>query len=88
MRTTTTATRTNNSMLFTTDYTTGRQANEIGAVRQHLAEALVGKAVDLLHGRAVAHGIVSGVLLFAGNPKLLVNGRMYDMNQVLTATPA
>ncbi len=85
MRTTTL--QTNNSML-TPSYSMGSQVHEIGAVRQHLAEAMIGKTVDLLSGRAVAHGIVSGVLLLAGNPKLLVNGRMYDMNQVLTATPA
>lgn len=60
----------------------------LGAVRQHLAEALIGKTVDVLNGRAVKHGIVKGVLLLAGDPKLLVNGRMYDMNQILTVTPA
>jgi hypothetical protein len=77
-------------MLFTSNCVTavnnGQQ--EIGSVRQHLAEALVGKTVDLLNGRAVAHGVVSGVMLLAGNPKLLVNGRAYDLNQVLTASPA
>jgi hypothetical protein len=75
-------------MLFTSYVDEGRQTHPLGAVRQHLAEAMVGKTVDLLNGRAVAHGIVSGVLSLAGNPKLLVNGRMYDLNQVLTVTPA
>ncbi|HEX4266107.1 MAG TPA: hypothetical protein VH597_17355 [Verrucomicrobiae bacterium] len=75
-------------MLFTSNYFDDRQNQPIGAVRQHLAEAMVGKTVDLLSGSAVAHGIVSGVLLLAGSPKLLVNGRMYDLNQVLTASPA
>lgn len=83
-----TTTKQNRKMLFTSNYTASWQENPLGDVRQHLAEAMVGKAVDLLSGRAVAHGIVSGVMLLAGNPKLLVNGRMYDLNQVLTATPA
>lgn len=74
-------------MLFTSNIPPVRTA-PLGAVRQHLAEAMVGKTVDILNGRAIAHGIVSGVLSLAGDPKLLVNGRMYDLNQVLTATPA
>jgi hypothetical protein len=83
-------TKENHPMLFTSNRTTavnnGQQ--EITFVRQHLAEAMIGKTVDLLSGRAVAHGVVSGVMLLAGNPKLLVNGRAYDLNQVLTASPA
>jgi hypothetical protein len=77
-------------MLFTSNCVTSinRTELEISTVRQHLAQAMVGKTVDLLSGRAVAHGVVSGVMLLAGNPKLLVNGRAYDLNQVLTASPA
>jgi len=82
-----TTTKETHEMLFTSNYTESRPS-QIGDVRQHLAEAMIGKTVDLLSGRAVAHGVVSGVLLLAGSPKLLVNGRMYDLNQVLTATPA
>jgi hypothetical protein len=86
--TTTTPTKRRNGSLFTSNHANGSQSGQLGAVRQHLAEALIGKAVDLVNGRAVAHGVVSGVLLLADSPKLLVNGRMYDMNQVLTARPA
>ena len=81
-------TRDNSKMLFTSNYSEAPRNQQLGAVRQHLAEAMIGKTVDLLSGRAVAHGIVSGVMLLAGNPKLLVNGRTYDLNQVLTASPA
>jgi hypothetical protein len=81
-------TKDNSKMLFTSHYVEGLVNQRIGAVRQHLAEAMVGKTVDLLNGRAVAHGVVSGVMLLAGVPKLLVNGRTYDLNQVLTASPA
>jgi hypothetical protein len=81
-------TKENHQMLFTSNCISATHNAEISFVRQHLAEAMIGKTVDLLHGRAVAHGIVSGVMLLAGNPKLLVNGRAYDLNQVLTASPA
>ena len=40
-------------MLFTSNYTENRKT-QLGDVRQHLAEAMVGKMVDLLNGRAVA----------------------------------
>ena len=83
-------TKENRTLLFTSNCDTAANPAEhqIETVRQHLAEAMVGKTVDLLSGRAVAHGVVSGVMLLAGNPKLLVNGRAYDLNQVLTASPA
>jgi hypothetical protein len=81
-------TKENHQMLFTSNCVTAVNNAEISSVRQHLAEAMIGKTVDLLNGRAVAHGVVSGVMLLAGNPKLLVNGRAYDLNQVLTASPA
>ena len=74
-------------MLFTSNVSPVNPT-PFGDVRQHLAEAMVGKTVDLRQGRSIAHGIVSGVLSLAGHPKLLVNGRMYDLNQVLTASPA
>jgi len=83
-------TKENHEMLFTSncDTAVNNAHQQIGAVRQHLAEHMIGKTVDLLSGRGVAHGVVSGVMLLAGNPKLLVNGRAYDLNQVLTASPA
>ncbi len=79
----------NRSMPFTSNSpaTGNRTQLQLGALRLHLAEALIGKTVDLLSGRAVAHGIVSGVMPLAGHPMLLVNGRAYDLNQVLTAAP-
>jgi len=81
-------TKESHPMLFTSNCVTAVNNPAISSVRQHLAEAMIGKTVDLLSGRAVAHGVVSGVMLLAGNPKLLVNGRAYDMEQVLTACPA
>ena len=48
---------------------------------------MVGSMVDLLADRqTVAHGLVTGVSMVAGMPKIVVNGRAYDINQVVTAT--
>jgi hypothetical protein len=59
----------------------------LGPIRKNLAKAMVGSTVNLLaDSRTVAHGIVTGVAIVAGNPKIVVNGRTYDMNQVVTAT--
>jgi len=80
--------RQNHQMLFASNCIMTTNDQQLGEVREHLAQAMVGKTVDLFSGRAVAHGVVSGVMLLAGNPKLLVNGRTYDLNQVLTASPA
>jgi hypothetical protein len=53
-----------------------------------IAAALIGRTVDVLtQANNIAHGIVSGVLTQAGRPKVVVLGRPYDLNQVLTATP-
>jgi hypothetical protein len=83
-------TKSNREMLFASNCAFGFDHAQIKLeeVRQHLAQAMIGKTVDLFSGRAVAHGVVSGVMLLAGHPKLLVNGRAYDLNQVLTASPA
>jgi hypothetical protein len=61
----------------------------LGTVRKKLARAMVGSTVDLLaDSHTVAHGIVTGVFLTSGTPKIIVNGRTYDMSQVVTATAA
>jgi hypothetical protein len=59
----------------------------LGGIRQHIAEAMVGSTVDVLtSGHTVAHGVVTGVFTATGSPKIIVNGRTYNMNQVITAT--
>jgi hypothetical protein len=62
-------------------------AGRLGVIRKKLARAMVGSTVDLLAERqTVAHGLVTGVSMVAGMPKIVVNGRAYDINQVVTAT--
>jgi hypothetical protein len=54
-----------------------------------MASSLIGHSVDVIaNANSIAHGIVTGVLTEAGRPKLVVAGVPYDMNQLLTATPA
>ena len=61
--------------------------DNLGGIRKKLARAMVGSTVDLLADRqTVSHGIVTGVFMASGAPKIVVNGRTYDMSQVLTAT--
>lgn len=58
-------------------------------VRSHMAEHMIGNAVELLDGsEAILFGVVTGVATEAGMPKIVVNGRRYDINQVLTILPA
>ena len=57
-------------------------------IPNHLALALVGQTVSLLdRAHKVAHGVVAGVLMEAGRPKLVVDRVEYDLNQVLSVTP-
>jgi hypothetical protein len=61
--------------------------DNLRGIRKNLARAMVGSTVDLLSDRhTIAHGIVTGVYMASGAPKIVVNGRTYDMSQVLTAT--
>jgi hypothetical protein len=63
--------------------------SNLNTVRGHLAEHLIGNTVDLLTGsKTILHGIVTGALTEAGKPKIVVNGRQFDLQQVLTVQPA
>ena len=66
-----------------------RGRNRFGGVRRNIARGMIGRTVDLLvDAQTVAHGVVTGVMTEAGMPKLVVDGMNYDLNQILTATPA
>jgi flagellar basal-body rod modification protein FlgD len=53
------------------------------------ANGLIGRNVTLLaNDGSKATGLVSGVQLVSGAPKLVVNGALYDMNQVLAISAA
>ena len=58
-------------------------------VSLNMANALVGRTVDLLVGsKKVTHGVVSGVLTEAGKPRIVVGRASYDLRQILTISPA
>jgi hypothetical protein len=58
------------------------------AVRSKIANSLVGSDVALMAGPdSIVHGIVSGVKIEAGKPKLLVAGMPFDLDQVVVAMP-
>ena len=64
-------------------------ASSLDAIRSHMAEAMIGRTVDLMAGsKTILHGVVTGVLNEAGKPKIVVDGHRYDLNQILTALPA
>jgi hypothetical protein len=58
------------------------------AIRVNMAMAMIGQTVDLMaDAHRIIHGIVAGVITEAGIPKLVVGRRVYDLSQMLTATP-
>lgn len=58
------------------------------AMKSKIANSLIGSAVGLLAGSdLILHGKVMGVQMESGEPKLLVAGTSYDLDQVLTVMP-
>jgi len=56
-------------------------------IRKKLARSMIGSTVDLLaDSHTIAHGIVTGVMVVAGSPKIVVNGQAYDVDRVITST--
>ena len=52
------------------------------------ATALLGQTVAVQVGQeAIARGVVTGVQIVAGTPKLMVDGNPYDLSQVFMVTP-
>jgi len=53
------------------------------------ASQLLGRTVTLqADSQTITNGLVQGVQLNSGTPQLLVNGKTYDLSQVLTISPA
>ncbi len=54
-----------------------------------MARALIGQSVSLrAPSKSIVHGRVIDVQMDFGVPRLLVAGAAYDLDQVLTSTPA
>ncbi|HWH72498.1 MAG TPA: hypothetical protein VNT26_24260 [Candidatus Sulfotelmatobacter sp.] len=59
----------------------------LSSIRNQIATRLVGRTVNLMADQIIARGVVAGVLHEAGVAKLVVDGRRYDLNQLLTVHP-
>jgi hypothetical protein len=58
------------------------------AVKGKIARSLVGSAVGVMVGSdAILHGRVSDVQFEGGEPKLLIAGSSYLLDQILTVIP-
>jgi len=65
-----------------------RLHGQLDAISSHIARSLLGRMVSLQNGtQHPAHGVVAGVLVDNGTPKIVVNGACYKLDQVLTVTP-
>jgi flagellar basal-body rod modification protein FlgD len=52
------------------------------------ANSLIGNTVSLkVDSQTTANGVVQGVVMQSGTPEILVNGSLYNLNQVTTVTP-
>ena len=61
--------------------------DELNFIRKNMAGAMIGRTVDLIgRGHRLTHGIVTGVLVEAGLPKIVVGGHSYELDRVLTVT--
>ena len=61
--------------------------DKLGEIRKNIASAMIGRTVSLLaDAKTIAHGMVAGVMVEAGIPKIVVNGHTYDLGRVLTVT--
>lgn len=79
-------------MLTTTKstYRTGRpRQSRLGEIQKNVARAMIGKTVSLMaDASTIARGMVAGVMMETGMPKIVVNGQSYGLNQILSVCPA
>ena len=61
--------------------------DKLGEIRKNIASAMIGRTVSLMvNAKTIANGMVAGVIVEAGAPKIIVNGHFYDLDKVLTVT--
>lgn len=77
----------------TSSYSTRRierpTKDRLGEIRKKIAGAMVGKTVNLMaDARTIVRGMVAGVRVETGTPKIVVNGQGYDLNKILSVCPA
>jgi hypothetical protein len=76
-----------NATTTTVNHTPARQFMP-SAVGLHMAQAMIGRSVEVMSGsKKITHGVVSGVLEEAGKPRIVVGRHSYDLSQILAVTP-
>ena len=64
-------------------------SDRLGEIRKQIARAMIGKSVNLMaDAETIVRGMVAGVMVETGKPKVVVNGQSYGLNQILTVCPA
>jgi hypothetical protein len=57
-------------------------------IRKKIALSMIGRMVGLVNdAHTIVHGVVTGVRIESGTPKIEVAGRRFSLNQILTITP-
>jgi len=66
-----------------------RPKDRLGEIRKNIAGAMIGKTVNLMaDAETIVRGMVAGVMVETGTPKIVVNGQGYDLNKILSVCPA
>jgi len=74
--------------LYNTGTASNRKARRFGDLHNRIAQSLIGRAVSLnVDAKTITHGIVTNVLNEAGVPQIVVQGMLYNLDQILTSTP-
>lgn len=62
--------------------------DRLGEIQTNFASAMIGKTVSwMADAGTIAHGLVAGVLVETGTPKIVVIGRRYNLDRILTVCP-
>ena len=74
---------------YSTRRTEWRPKERLGEIQKKIARAMIGKSVNLMaDAETIVRGMVAGVMVETGTPKVVVNGQSYGLNQILTVCPA
>lgn len=65
-----------------------RKAYRLSNLRDRIARSLVGRVVSLnVDAKTITHGVVTNVLNDTGVPRIVVQGGLFDLDQILIAGP-
>lgn len=65
------------------------KVRRFGSLHNRIAQSLIGRVVSLhVDAKTITHGVVTNVLNDTGIAQIVVQGNLFDLEQILTATPA